>query len=83
MDLVSGIVVYILLWWFAFFLVLPIGVRVPEQQEDGHADSAPANPNIPKKLIAATLLGAVMWVIVWGLIEADLYSFRESVKDMF
>jgi predicted secreted protein len=83
MDIVSGIVVYVLLWWFVFFMALPIGVRVPDQPGEGHATSAPANPLILKKVIAATFIAVALWFVVWGLIEADLYSFRESVKGPF
>ena len=83
MDIASGIVVYVLLWWLVFFMALPIGVRVPDVPDEGHATSAPSNPLILKKVIAATLLAAVLWCVVWGLIEADLYSFRESVKGPF
>lgn len=83
MDIASGIVVYILLWWLVFFMALPIGVQVPDVPGDGHASSAPARPLILKKVIAATLIALILWFVAWGLIEADLYSFRDSVKGPF
>ena len=41
MSLVSGIVVYILLWWWVFFMTLPFGVKRVDQVEDGHDAAAP------------------------------------------
>ena len=31
MDIVSGVVVYILLWWWVLFMVLPFGAKAPER----------------------------------------------------
>jgi len=83
MDIVSGIVVYVLLWWMVLFMALPVGVRVPDVPGDGHASSAPAHPLMLKKVIATTLIAGVLWFVVWGLIEADLYSLRDAVKGPF
>lgn len=81
MDLVSGVVVYILLWWWMLFMTLPFGARPPEQVETGHDAGAPRNPMLKKKLIATTVLAAVVWVILDLLISSDLFSFREFIQD--
>ena len=44
MDFVSGVVVYLLLWWWVFLMSLPFGVRIEDNPEAGHATSAPARP---------------------------------------
>jgi hypothetical protein len=41
MDFVSGLVVYLLLWWWIFLMSLPFGVRTADNPEAGHAASAP------------------------------------------
>ena len=41
MGIVSGIVVYILLWWWVLFMLLPIKANAPDNPEVGHATSAP------------------------------------------
>jgi predicted secreted protein len=62
MDLVGGIVVFIISWWLSFFVVLPIGVK--GQFEDGgeviegSEEGAPKEPMIRKKVIWASI-GAV------------------------
>ena len=37
MGLVSGIVVYILLWWWVLFMLLPIKANAPDNPDIGHA----------------------------------------------
>jgi predicted secreted protein len=69
MGWVSGIVVYILTWWTVLFAVLPWGLKRDEM-------GRPENFNIWKKIIATSLVSVVIWVIIYGLIEADIISFR-------
>ena len=44
MDFVSGLVVFILLWWWVFLMSLPFGIKTPDEVESGHATSAPERP---------------------------------------
>ena len=59
MGWISGIVVYIVIWWIVFFLVLPIGVRPPhevgEEVEPGNDAGAPVRPYLWRKATAASL----------------------------
>jgi len=80
MDIVSGIVVYILLWWLCLFIALPIGVSRETDPTLGQDVGAPRNPMLRRKLIGATLGSAVLWAIVWILVEAEIYSFHDSVR---
>lgn len=79
MDVVSGIVVYILLWWWVFFMTLPFGVKTVEQPETGHATSAPAKPMLWKKALVTSVIALVFWFGVDWLISSGLYSFRDIV----
>ncbi len=76
MDLVSSVVVYILLWWWTFLMVLPFGSAPPEKPEKGHAKSAPADPGIFRKMLAATIIAALFFLIVKFIIESEFFSFR-------
>ena len=76
MSFVSGLVVYILLWWWVFLMALPFGVKAPDAIEPGHATSAPAKPMLWRKagvttVIAAVLFALVYWVIVSQFIRLD------------
>ena len=75
MDFVSGLVVYILLWWWVFLMSLPFGVRVPVEPEQGHANSAPAKPMLRRKMAASTLIAGGLFVLVYLVIDSGVISF--------
>jgi predicted secreted protein len=71
---------YFICWWLAFFIMLPIGVRVPEadEVEPGMADSAPVAPYLWRKALGATILSAIIFatayvVIAYRLIPLELF----------
>lgn len=82
MGIVSGIVVYILVWWTLLFCVLPWGNSPEEDPDVANAKSAPANPRILKKFLITTLLSCVLWLIIYGLIESDVISFKEMAHKL-
>ncbi len=80
MSWFSGIIVYILIWWTALFVVLPIGTR-PDPDGDlaaGGWRGAPREARIGAKLLGTTVLSAILWVGVWFVIESDWISFRSG-----
>ncbi|MET4697060.1 putative secreted protein [Constrictibacter sp. MBR-5] len=77
MGIVSGIVVYVIVWWLVFFMVLPWGVRAPEEQEVGHQAGAPQAPRMWLKALITTLVAAVLWVGIDVFIVSDVFSFRQ------
>jgi len=84
MGWVSGIVVYLLIWWVILFTVLPWGVnRDGEDAHDtGTPASAPKNPKIKEKFLATTVISAVIWVVIYMLIAAEIISFRDVAAQM-
>ena len=72
----TGILVYVVIWWVTLFLVLPWGVKVPDEPEPGHATSAPVNPMMWRKALITTVIAAVFWGIAFWLIESDLLTLR-------
>lgn len=78
MNWLSAGLIFVIVWWLVLFMVLPFGARPPDEVEAGHADSAPANPRIPLKLLVTTLIaGALTAIAVW-VIENDLISFAPA-----
>ncbi len=66
MDVLTAIASYLIIWWLALFMVLPIGAKSQIESGEvvkGSAKSAPINPQIKKKLIWASLLALVFWGI--------------------
>ncbi len=78
MNWFTGVMVYVILWWLVWFVMLPIGVKVPDEVEKGHAASAPSNPNLGVKFAATTLIAGVVWGVVYLVIAAEVISFRPS-----
>lgn len=80
MGWVSGIAVYFVVWWVALFLVLPWGVRPvgPEDVARGHAAGAPARPRMWRRVAATTLVAAVLWLIIYLVIENGWVSIRPA-----
>jgi len=70
MSLFELILVYIISWWLALFMVLPWGVRMAASPGAGHAPSAPANPKLRKKLLVTSLLAFVGPLIGIGISAA-------------
>jgi len=75
MNLVLGIIVFLLVWWTALFMVLPFGHR---RDENG----TPVNPNMKKKLLATTGVSVLIWIGIFLLVESDLISFQEMAEQM-
>lgn len=81
MTWVTGIMVYVIVWWLAWFAVLPIGIHVPDEVPVGQATSAPSNPGLLWKagltsLIAAFLWGLIYWLVVYDPLGIDLTGGR-------
>ena len=82
MHWMSGVLLYVIVWWMVFFAVLPWGVRIPDKPEKGHADGAPERPMMLRKVLATTAIAAVLWLAAFALIQSDLISFREMARRM-
>lgn len=68
MQWTSLIAIFGLFWVLSAFIVLPIGLRTPDEVEGhevqtGHADSAPVNFRPGKVALRATILAAVLSVL--------------------
>jgi predicted secreted protein len=63
---------YIILWFLALQIVLPIGIGTPV--ETGHSvvagsdPGAPAVPHLRIKLAAATGAATLIWAVFYGLV---------------
>ena len=82
MGPVSGTVVYLLVWWVVFLCALPFREDPQEDKVPGTPASAPENPHLKKKFLAATLISAIIWVIIWYLMYIEIIDFRELAAEM-
>ena len=72
MGWLTGIVVYILVWWVTLFAMLPLWVTPSEPGEIGHAAGAPARPLLGRKLLLNTLVAAVIWLGIYLVVLGGL-----------
>lgn len=78
----TGLVLYLLIWWTALFAVLPLGVHPHDDVTTGTAGSAPEQSGLKKKFGLTTLIAALVWLAVYGAIQAGLLDFREMAQQM-
>lgn len=74
----GGVVAYILIWWIVLFMVLPWGVR-PIGHDDivkGHDAGAPRQSRIGLKVAVTSLVTAVLWLIVYFVIDSGAITLR-------
>ncbi len=81
MPVFTGIILYFLIWWITIFTVLNLGHRAAEQPEAGHATSAPVKFYLGRKLLLNSAIAAVVWLMIWGLVEFGGISFTEIVEN--
>ncbi len=85
MNIVSGFVLFTVIWFLTLFVALPIGVRTQGEAGEvvpGTPESAPVDAKIRRKMLWVTLVAVAIWaavaaVIVWGGIGiADIDFFH-------
>jgi predicted secreted protein len=77
MGWVTGIVVYVLVWWVTLFAVLPLWVTPSEPDDPGHASGAPQRPRMLLKVAVTTAVSAIIWLGIYLLVKSPWLSFRE------
>ncbi|MDJ0929693.1 DUF1467 family protein [Breoghania sp.] len=80
MGFVAWLAIYFVVWWVTLFAVLPFGVRSQEEAGDeiepGSMPGAPSRPLMLRKVIATTVVaalvtGCVYWVITFSGLTLD------------
>ena len=70
MTLVTGLAVYLIIWWLVFLMVLPIGARekISEAEiAEGQFPGAPKRPRILMKIGLCTVVAGVFYAMFhWG-----------------
>ncbi len=73
----TAFVLFALIWWTVLFAVLPFGTK-PVADADATTGwrGAPERPMMGRKLLATTVISAVMWGVAMLIIRSDWWSFR-------
>ncbi len=77
MNWVTGIAVYVCIWWVVIFAVLPWGIRTAEPNDEGHDAGAPENPRLLRKALLTTAIAGALWLLYYVIVMSNLFTFRE------
>jgi predicted secreted protein len=84
MKFQSILAIYILFWTMALFVVLPLGVRTPDEEgvdcPPGHAPSAPHRFSFGKAALRATIVSAIAFALfyanyLYGWVTIDMLDW--------
>jgi predicted secreted protein len=68
-DVVSGIAIYLIIWWVVLFCTLPFGIKSHAETGDdlvsGQDRGAPVLPNLARKALWTTAIATVLFVAYW------------------
>ncbi|MCW3475212.1 DUF1467 family protein [Limobrevibacterium gyesilva] len=79
MNPVTGIALYVMIWWTMLFAVLPFGTRPVADADDTTGwRGVPERPHMWRKILATTILTAVIWGLIYLVITSDWISFRNG-----
>jgi predicted secreted protein len=79
MTISASIVLYAVVWFMTLFVILPLRLKSQEEAGDvvpGTPASAPANPQIKKRMTIVTLVGTAVWIAICTLIITDILSME-------
>ena len=80
MAITSAIVLYIVIWFMVFFIALPIRVQTQgdlNQIVPGTHAGAPEHHHLKKKAIITSVIAAVLWLIISGIILSGWISISD------
>lgn len=80
MGIAGSLVTIIVIWWLAFFVFLPVGVRSQLEEgyvEPGTPESAPAIHNLRKKAFWALAVAIVLWALIFSVINFELLTLED------
>lgn len=75
-----AVAIYMILWWLSFFALLPIGAESHHEADEeivpGAERGAPRVHNLRQKALWAAAIAAVLWLVVFWAVKADLFGLR-------
>jgi predicted secreted protein len=78
MGPITGIAIYLTIWWTVLFAVLPLGVTSHAEagvdKGDGGDPGAPVDPKLKKKFLTTTWISAILFAILWTVIKLHLVT---------
>jgi predicted secreted protein len=77
MNPVTGVAMYVIIWWVTLFAVLPFGTRpVADADSTTGWRGVPEKPRVWMKVVVTSLVSAVIWFLCYLAITSHWLSFR-------
>ncbi|MEM1164252.1 MAG: DUF1467 family protein [Pseudomonadota bacterium] len=80
MSITSAIVLFAVIWFMVFFVVLPLKLTTQGEAGDvvpGTPSSAPADPQLGRKVKVTTLWAIGLWIVIAGVIVSGVITVRD------
>jgi predicted secreted protein len=80
MGVVTGLVLYAIIWFMTLFIVLQVGVTSQAdtgRRLDGTHGSAPVEPKLKRRFLVTTGAAAVIWAVIAGIILSGAVSIDD------
>jgi len=81
MGVVTGLVLYAIIWFMTLFVVLQVGVTTQSdtgKRVDGTHGSAPVNAQLKKRFLITSGIA----LVIWGVIAAIILSGAVTIEDI-
>lgn len=82
MNIFSGIVVYVMIWWLVLFCTLPFGIKSIDRPKAGEIPGAPVHHGLKKKILVTSVIALAIWFVAYELIKSDWLSYRVIASHM-
>ncbi|HEV2532587.1 DUF1467 family protein [Phenylobacterium sp.] len=84
MGIFTCVAVYLTIWWTVLFAILPLGVTTHAEagidKGDGGDPGAPVDPKLKKKFITTSWVSAILFAILWLVLQFHLVSLPDFPK---
>lgn len=80
MGITSGIVLFAVIWFMTWLIVIPIRIQTQGdagEVEPGTHAGAPQTHHLKKKAWITTVIAAILWAIIAGIILSGVISVRD------
>ncbi|MFG1479369.1 DUF1467 family protein [Xanthobacter sp. V4C-4] len=80
MSVGAVVAIYFIVWWISLFAVLPWGVRAQAEVADivpGSDPGAPARPRLLRKMLATTVLAALITLVIVYVISSGVIALED------
>lgn len=80
MGVVTGLVLYAIIWFMTLFIVLQVSVTTQSdagQRLTGTHGSAPVNPQLKRRFLVTSGIAAVIWAVIAGIIVTGAITIED------